>query len=153
MAEPTETTSTRGLLVGLLLGLPILAFGIRGVLIDADRTHPAELARWIIGAAVLHDVVLVPVVLAVGVALRRVVPARAWPSVRWVLTTAAVLAAIAWPSLRGYGRASSNPSLLPRDYALGLVESIVAVALAALAYAAVRHRSGRTRPGDAAVRG
>ena len=55
MAGLPETTSRRGLLVGLAVGLPVIAYGVRGLLVDADRTQPAELARWIVGAAVVND--------------------------------------------------------------------------------------------------
>lgn len=134
-----ETTSTRGLLIGLILGLPLLAYGLRGVMIDAERTHPAELGRWIVGAAVVHDVLIVPVVLTVGVALRRWCPAGLWPSVRWALFTSAVLTALAWPFIRGYGRRSSIPSLLPRNYAAGLLAALAAVWLTAALWALAGH--------------
>lgn len=121
------TTSRAGLIAGLALGLPLVAYGVRGVLVDAARTHPAELTRWVVGGAVVHDLVLVPVVLAVGWAARRAVPARAWPAVRTGLVTSGTLALVAWPFVRGYGRDPANPSLLPRDYAGGLAAALAVV--------------------------
>ena len=79
--DAPDTTSRRGLLVGLALGLPVVAFGVWGVLVDGPRTHPAELARWLIGAALVHDLVLVPLALAAACAARRLTPARLWPGV------------------------------------------------------------------------
>lgn len=136
------TTSRGGLVAGLALGVPVMAYAVRGVLVDAHLTHPAELARWIVGLAVLHDLVLVPLVLAVGAALRRRVPARAWAPVRAALLATAVLAAVGWPFVRGYGRNPTVPSLLPRDYAAGLLAAIAVTWLFAALGIAVRRRRG-----------
>lgn len=137
MTPADDTTSRRGLIAGLLLGVPLMAYAVRGALVDAGDTHPAELARWIVGLALAHDLVLAPVVLAVGVALRRRVPHPAWPPVRAALLASAVLVAVGWPFARGYGRSAGVPSLLPRDYATGLVLALVAVWLAAAAWIGV----------------
>jgi hypothetical protein len=90
-------TSTRGLLAGLAVGVPIMAYGVRGALVDAADTHPAELARWIAGAALVHDALLIPLVAVAAWGLRRVVPARWWGPVRAALVTATVLALVAVP--------------------------------------------------------
>lgn len=137
-----------GLWIGLLLGSPVMVWGIRGVLIEGARTHPAELARWIAGAALVHDLVLLPMVLAVGVTVRRITPDRAWPHVRWALATSGCVALVAWPFVRGYGRRSGNPSLLPRDYAGGVAVALVLVWLvaASLAWVTARRSRGRATP-------
>lgn len=98
MTDPAARTSDapgRGLWVGLLLGVPVLAWGIRGLFAASARVHPPELARWIVGAAVVHDLVVIPVTLAVGLGLRRIVPPTAWPPVRWALAATAVVTVIA----------------------------------------------------------
>ena len=142
-----ETTSLRGLLVGLALGLPIIAVGVRGALVDAARTHPAELARWIVGAAVVNDLVVVPVVLGIGWAGRRIVPCRLWPTVRAGLLVSGVLALVAWPFVRDYGIDPANPSLLPRDYGGGLAGSIGLVWLAVAVVCAAIVTIDRSRRG------
>lgn len=139
------TTSRRGLLAGLALGLPVVAYGIRGVLVDADRTHPPDLARWIVGAAAVHDLVLVPAVLLAGRLARRVTPARLWPPVRAALAATGVAMLVAWPFVRGYGRDPANPSLLPRDYGAGLAAAVVTIWLAAAVWAVVRWRARPAR--------
>jgi hypothetical protein len=145
MTPADETTSRRGLIVGLALGVPVMAYAVRGVLVDAHLTHPAELARWIIGLAVLHDLVLVPIVLAAGTLLRRRVASWAWPPVRAALVTTAVLVAVGWPFARGYGRNPDIPSLLPRDYTAGLVAAVAVVwALAAVWLVARASRKARS---------
>lgn len=138
-----DTTSRRGLIAGLALGVPVIAYGMRGVLVDASDTNPAELARWIVGAAVVNDLVLLPLAGVVGYALRRVSPPAAWPIVRAGALTIGVLTLVAWPFVRGYGRDPANPSLLPRDYGLGLavVAAVVATVTAIAAVVVTRRRS------------
>lgn len=151
------TTSRRGLLVGLAVGLPVIAFGVRGALVDGSRTHPGELARWIVGAAVVNDLVLVPVVLAAGWLGRRLVPRDLWPSVRAGLVTTGVLALVAWPFVRGYGADPRNPSLLPRSYGAGLAAAIAVVWVVVAALSLARRARERRRPDpptrDRGVRG
>ena len=100
---------------------------MRGAFVDAADTHPAELARWLVGAALVHDLVIVPVALLVGTVGRRFTPRRAWPAVRGGLLVSGILALVAWPFVRGWGRDPTNPSLLARDYGAGLVLALVVV--------------------------
>jgi hypothetical protein len=151
-APDPGTTSTRGLLVGLVLGTPIIAYGVGGALVDADRTRPAELARWVVGAAVVNDLVLIPVALVVGWGARRLIPASVWPIVRAGLLTTGVLVLVAWPFVRGYGVDPANPSLFPRDYGAGLLRAVAVVWTVALVGAAVTsmaraRRRRRAAPG------
>lgn len=147
-----DTTSPRGLLIGLALGGPVIAYGVRGALVDAADTHPGELARWVVGLAVVNDLLVVPATLLVGLLARRWTPGWAWPAVRAGLLVSAVLAAVAWPLVRGYGADPANPSLFPRDYGAGLAAALGAVWAVVLvaALAARRHRPGP--PGDDVLR-
>ena len=145
------TTSRRGLLVGLALGLPVIAYGLWGVLVDADRTHPTELARWVVGSALVADLLLVPALIVVGAGARRATPRSWWPTVRTALMVTGSLALVAWPFVREYGRDPANPSLLPRNYAGGLAAAVAvvwAVAAAVLAGRWAAHRRGGTQPPD-----
>ncbi|MGQ0433365.1 MAG: hypothetical protein ACT452_13255 [Microthrixaceae bacterium] len=130
--------------IGLLLGAPIIAWGVRGILLESDRTHPGELARWLVGSALVHDAVLLPIVASVAVVARRLVPERMWPVARWAIATTGIVALVSWPFVRGYGRRPSNPSLLPRDYGAGVIVAVVAVWLVAL----VRFWRARRQPAD-----
>jgi uncharacterized membrane protein len=130
VSDAGATTSRQGLVVGLTLGIPVMLFGVHGILLDARDTHPAELARWLVGAAVVHDLVLLPVVGGLGWALRRLTPGPAWPVVRAGAVAIGALALVAWPYAAGYGASPGNPSLLPRDYVLG--PAVAAAAIAAL---------------------
>jgi hypothetical protein len=99
-------------------------------------------ARWVVGLALAHDLVLAPLVLGVGAAVRRGVPGRARPFVTGGLVASGALVLVAWPAVRGYGRLAGNPSILPRDYGTGLAVAVGAtwllVGVAALA-ASRRH--------------
>ena len=135
------TTSRRGLVVGLVLGVPIMLFGVRSALLDAHDTHPAELGRWLVGSAVAHDLVLLPIVGALAWALHRVTPVPAWPVVRRGAIVVGTLALVSWPYAAGYGASPGNPSLLPRDYVLGpLLAGAAIVAVTAIAAAALSRR-------------
>lgn len=140
-----ETTSWRGLLVGLALGLPVISYGLWGVLVDADRTHPAELARWVVGSAVAVDLLVVPAVIAIGAVARRLTPRPWWPTIRAALVVTGSLALVAWPFVRGYGDDPANTSLLPRDYAAGLASAVVVVWVLAAARLAWRWAATRRR--------
>lgn len=149
MTDPTTPASDapgRGLWVGLALGIPLVAWGVRGALATSTRVDPAELTRWIVGSALVHDLIVIPVTLAVGCGLRKVVPPVVWPPVRWALAATAVVTVIAWPFVRGYGRTPSVPSLLDRPYGSGLVALVAVVWVVAAGWLAVRIGRGRTRP-------
>jgi hypothetical protein len=142
-ADLPETTSRRGLLVGLALGVPVVGYGLRGAFVDAGDTHPTELARWVIGAALVHDLVVVPVVAAVALLARRFTPPRAWPPVRAGLAATGIFVVVGWPFVRGYGRDQTNPSLLPRDYGAGLAAAVAVIWLAVAAWLAWRYTPAR----------
>lgn len=146
MSEPRglpETTSRRGLLIGLALGVPVIGYGLRGAFVDAGDTHPSELARWVIGAALAHDLVVVPVAAAVALLVHRFTPRRAWPPVRAGLAATGIFVAVGWPFVRGYGRDPTNPSLLPRNYGAGLAAAIAVIWLAVAAWVAWRYMPAR----------
>jgi len=142
-----ETTSRTGLLVGLALGVPVVAYGLRGTVVDADDTHPAELARWVVGLAVINDLLVIPAAILVAWSLRRVVPTTVWPPVRAGLLCSAVLTAVAVPLIAGLGNDPHNPSLFPRNYATGLTAALTVVWVAVVALAAaLRRRVRQQRP-------
>ena len=142
-----DTTSRRGLLAGLAVGIPLIAYGVRGVLVDASDTHPAEMARWLVGVTLVDDLVAVPVALLAGVVGRRATPSWAWPAVRAGLFVTAVLVLVGWPFVRGWGRDPTDPSLLARDYGAGLAVALGVVWTTVAAVAAwARRRDRRALP-------
>ena len=134
--EPS--TSRVAPIVGVIVGLPLLVVGVLGAVADGDRTKPFELARWVVGADLAHDLVLAPVVVGVSWLVGRIVPPVARGPVRWAAATTGVLCLIAWPFVRGYGRNETVPSLLDRNYATGLAAYVAAIWFLAFAWIAVR---------------
>ena len=100
--------------------------------------------------AVAHDLLLVPLVFAVAVPLRRLVRGPARPYLAAGTALSGVALALAWPGLRADGRLPDNPSVLPLDYASGLRAVLLVVWLSLLAaffLHALRTEMGRHGPG------
>lgn len=121
-------------------GWAVIGWGVRGALHHHIDTRPAELARFFIGGAIIHDVVFAPIVLGAGVLLARVAPGR-W---RAPLQAAAIVcgcaAIFSWPELRDYARATHNPSSLPHNYTANLAVVIAVVVLVTGGVVLVRRR-------------
>jgi hypothetical protein len=93
--------------------------------------------------AVAHDLVVAPLVIVAGWAVARAVPASARAPVQAALVASALVALFAFPFVRGYGRVSTNPSILPRDYGSGALAVLAAVWAAAAVALAMRRLRGR----------
>lgn len=126
----------------VVAGWALIVVGVVGAIGNARHTKPVEWGIWILGAAVVHDGVIAPIVFLAGAALRRV----ATKGVRTTLTAGLVVTALTvvatFPIFSGLGVRADNPSHLPRDYwtGLGIVLGIVWLATAALLLRAWRHR-------------
>lgn len=135
---------TKSFVAGLVVGTAFMAVGVAMALGEWNRVQPAELARFTIGAALVHDLVVVPVVLVVTAGLAR--SARRWPRAATAsglaLAAMAVVAAATLPTWAAYGRRPDNPSLLPLDYTRGLVAVAAVVAMVAVAAGLVWSRRG-----------
>lgn len=130
-----------------LAGVGMALVGVHDFL--RDRHHwlmPAEWARWLVAGALLHDLVLVPVVIAGGLVLARVVPGRYRAYVQAGLVVSAVTVAATLPQLLGRRTETANTTLQPRDYprGIGIVLAVVWVSVALLAV--VRGRREQTQP-------
>lgn len=124
-------------------GWAVMAAGAWGLVAHADRTKPGESARFVLGAAVVHDLLLAPVVVLAGWGVAKVVPARARAPVQAALVVSAVVALFSLPFVRGYGRVATNPSILPRNYGAGLGMLLVGTWVTAAIVVAVRCRAGK----------
>lgn len=129
---------------GVALGWIVTTVGVWGLVSDSDRTQPTESVRFVVGAAIVHDLLLAPVVILAGWALAKAVPARARGPVQAALLVSAVVALFSVPFVRGYGRVAPNPSILPRNYAAGL--TIILVAIWVATALVVAYRWWRARP-------
>jgi hypothetical protein len=126
--------------VGSLTGAGLAGFGVHTLLAHASDTRPVVVVRWVIGLALVHDLVLAPVVLLVATAVHRWAPRPVRAVLAGVLVVTGVLVLEAWPALRGYGRIRDNPTVLPRNYAVGLGVAVAVVWLAGLALVGARAR-------------
>ena len=111
------------------------------LLVHSAMDQWLALLTWLLGGVVLHDLVLVPVVLAVGIAARRL-PAyvRAPAAVALVVWGSVTLFAV--PVLGRFGALDDNPTLLDRPYLVTwLVGCAVTVLLVGVA-GALRSRRG-----------
>ncbi|MFD0534142.1 hypothetical protein ACFQY7_10610 [Actinomadura luteofluorescens] len=130
-------------------GLALIGLGLRGIV---DEVPLAGWAKWFAGAAVLHDAVLVPAVLAAG-ALTGLVPAGQRRVARAALVIGACVTAVAIPVVLGYGRRPDEPSRLPLPYGRNLAIVLGVIAAAAACVMAARAVAARRRAGRAGGRG
>lgn len=130
-------TATRIILV--LVGV---AFGGYGLVLLWDNPSVVRIAMWALLAAIVHDFVFAPLCAAVGLAGRTLLPARWRPPVAVAALCSVVLALLAIPVYTKPGLHADNPTVLDRDYAVGLWIAIAAVWVCVpLYYVATRGRS------------
>ena len=127
-------------------GTLLCSFGLLGS-IFGDRTDPVRVAVLVVLAAVTHDLVIVPVVLAAGLVLRRT-PEWARAPLQATLLVCAVVVLVSVPVLGRFGARADNPSLLPRDYPAGLAMTLGLIILAGAGLAALRCVRGRRSSSD-----
>jgi hypothetical protein len=133
---------------GVVVGWSLMLAGLRGLLVDAALTQPADLARWFFGAAIVHDVLVAPAAYLCAVLVGRLVPKTAVVPVWFGLAASALLVGFAWPLLGEYGRRASNPTVLPLDYARNVVVALVVIwsgVAIAVVVSALRRRRGSLR--------
>jgi hypothetical protein len=142
-----EQPGGAGFWVGAAVGLAVMAFGVRGILTHARGTEPPAFAVWFVGADLLHDLVLAPLVCLAAAGVARLLPARVRAPVGSGLIASAFVVAVGWPSLRGYGRATvpDNPTVQPLNYATAIATVLAvvwAIVLVWLVLIALRTRAG-----------
>lgn len=129
-------------LVGLL-GLAATAYGALALL-DLGVQNLVDTSVWLIAGVLLHDAVLAPLTIGVGVLLAAVL--RGGPSPRWIgpfVGAGVVLATVtvvAVPVLGRFGARPDNPTLLDRPYVLGWLVLAALTLLGAAGAVAVRGR-------------
>lgn len=127
---------------GILLGL----FGVFRLLTQVPSGDLVALAEWLVGALVLHDAVLSPLIVGVGWLLARTVRPRARRWVQGALIAGGVVTVIAMPLIHRQGTQPASKAILRRDYGtnlLGLLAVVAGVALVGYLIDTMRGRSGR----------
>jgi hypothetical protein len=118
------------------LGLALMGLGAWLV---TDQPDPLGVLVWLAGALVLHDGILAPLVLAVGLLL---VGRRRRGPLRGALLVAGSVVLVALPLLVRPG-APPNPSALPLPYGRNLAIVLAAVTVVTGLLIAVRRRRER----------
>jgi hypothetical protein len=129
-----------------VLGLAAMGYALLGAAGDPD-VKPGRHTGFLVTVLVLHDGVLLPAMLLVGVLVHRFVPPPHRAILQAALVASASLTIVAVPLVLGYGRLADNPSALPRDYGRGLATTLATVWLATAIVLLVRSRSSRGGPG------
>jgi hypothetical protein len=125
---------------GILLGL----FGVFRLLTQIDTSDLEMLFIWLVGALILHDGILSPIVAGVGWGMAKVVPPRARRYLQGALITAVGVTVIAIPMIHREGTQPASKALLEQNFKgnLALILGIIA-AVALLAYVAGLFRERR----------
>lgn len=102
------------------VGWAIIAYGLRGLLHHHLDTRPTNLAKFVIGGALIHDLIVAPLALVAGVVVSRAVPGRVRGIVQGALIVSATLVLFSYPLVRGYAHVLHNPTSLPHNYTANL---------------------------------
>jgi hypothetical protein len=125
-------------------GWAVIGYGLHGLLHHHVDTRPSNLATFLAGGALIHDLIVAPLLIIVGVVIGRYVPGRVRAVVQAALVVSGGLAVFSYPLVRGYAHRLHNPSSLPHNYTtnLVLVLAIVWAVAAAILVIRLRRREG-----------
>ncbi len=141
-AEETDSGAPGGsaFWTGLALGGAVMAFGIGGLVRATSTDAVASVGRWVVGADLVHDLVLAPLVVVLGCFTARAVPARVRGPVQAGLLATGVVLLVGWVPWRGDGRVlvPDNPSVQPLDYTSAVLTVLGFVWIAVAAWIALR---------------
>lgn len=118
----------------VLLVVAGVGFGIRGLWLmrDFSREQLTSEAFWLAGGVLLHDAILAPVVVAVGVVAARWLPRHFRAATAVAFLVWGTLTVVFVPVLSGQGGKPDNDTILGRPYWLSwLVMTLVLAAGAA----------------------
>ncbi|BDZ54531.1 hypothetical protein [Agromyces marinus] len=145
----TRMTKARGILIAG--GLALLGIGGLLILTGIAPSRWLGIGVWVAAAILLHDGVLAPIVVAIGLGAERVrdrLGRRGVAVAQGALVVGAVLTAITVPALVASTLGNPNPTILVGSYGIALAV-IWAVVVAVAANALVRSRAEVVRRGRA----
>lgn len=121
-------------LIRLLLAALGVGLGWYGImlLLDMNPTDLKSIALWFTAGILVHDALFAPLCAALGLTARRLLPASTWAPLACGALCTLTLALIAVPVIGRAGAIPGNPTILDRNYALGLAIAIAVVWLAVL---------------------
>ena len=132
-----------------VVGCAVIGFGLWELVVVSPRaTHPVAAIGWLAAGLVVHDAVLAPLAVVVGLLVSRLLRGSSARVVGAGLFVAACVVAVGVPALLTPGVAG-NPSATPRDYRGGLLVALAVVALVTGTWAVLARRSSdRGTPGS-----
>ncbi len=151
---PVETSEHGWLFwISFVVGLGAMLFGLRGLLQNIPDSHfRIRWAQWFVGADLIHDVIVAPVIVGVGWLVYRVVPVRYRPAVRWGLIGTGLTFLLGAAPLRRTAKVpNGNPTVQPLNYSTAVATVLIVVWAIALVWALAVWGLGR-RDGEAGGR-
>jgi len=144
----TESGSSeygRAYWVSVVIGGAVMAFAVRGALVDLPLSSFGSWGKWLIGLDLVNDFVILPVVALIGLGLARLPLGRGRAPVQAGLFASAIVIVIVWPCLLGLS-ASGNPTIQPLDYTTATLTVLAVVWALVGAWAMIRQLDRRSRP-------
>ena len=125
-------------------GIGVGTYGVSQLLTYIPVQSLVVLALWLIGALIIHDGLLSPVVVGVGTVLRRYVPDRGRRYLQFGLIMSAMVTVIAVPMIYRANREPPSKALLLQDFSTNLTVLLAMLGGATLVAYAIR--VARDRP-------
>jgi hypothetical protein len=129
------------------VGVLVLGYGALRILQDQRHTHPTKLGAWLVGALILHDGIIAPIVIGVGMLLARVVPPRARAFLQGGLIVGGLISSVGVLLIWRKGKSGSAAlTLLQQNYKANLLLMLALVAIGTvISYGIAVLRSNRTK--------
>lgn len=127
----------------IVMGWAVMGVATVGAFTDVRLGGVGAWTTWVLGAALVHDLVLLPVVLASGWLVCRLLPVPWRVPMRTALVVSGIVVLSVWPIARRWGARADNPSILPlpvQRNLLVLVATLVVVGVGVGAVSAWRAR-------------
>jgi energy-coupling factor transporter transmembrane protein EcfT len=132
-------TAVRRVLVAI--GAITIGYAVLSTFTDPDVKLLGVLI-FLAAVLVLHDGILLPITIGVGVLFGRLpLPARV--PVRVAALISLPITIVALPLVLGYGRSPDNPSILPLHYGRGLLVTLAVIWVPTVVITAIRLRRHR----------
>jgi hypothetical protein len=107
--------------IGAVIGWAVIGVGLFGVLDHPKSANAFKVFRLLVGLNVVNDAVVIPTLILLAFVFRRLAPSWLRMPVQVWFIMAGAVTVYAYPIVSGFGRSKVNPSILPRNYAHGLL--------------------------------
>jgi hypothetical protein len=124
----SNRTAGRTWWVAVGVGGATMAWGT-WLFLDAtpDWRRRVDFAKWLVGLALVHDLLLAPIVVAIGWIVARTVPGVGRAPTQSGLIASGCVLLVALLPLRGTANASNNTTIQPLDYSSATITVLVVV--------------------------